>query len=372
MESHSSTRRPPLDVPNPYTELGLTAQSTDAEVKAAWRRLSARWHPDRNNSPAALRKIQRINRALEQIRSTRRGLAGIGEADGPAAPDVDEAPAEPGTGSASSARQGRRRSFQHTLELTLEQALAGCVRVMTGKVPDDDCGECEATGLQLHARTCAACNGSGQLRPPLWFGWMAAPVSCSDCAGQGSVRDPCVACRGSGRAPARSYRCKVRIAPGTREGELQHGLSAEEGGHPGETLALRVRLLPHPFFTLEEDGTVRCELPVDGFAWIANRWIEVPTPCGMQQMRLRRGHLVYRIKGLGFPLQPCGPRADCLVTVVPLFPESLGSRQEAQIDRLITTNTGAPGTAAGERMALWRRTLEGWRAALPEDAEAPG
>jgi len=40
-------------------------------VKAAWRRLSARWHPDRNDSPQALRKIQRINRALEEIRRAR-------------------------------------------------------------------------------------------------------------------------------------------------------------------------------------------------------------------------------------------------------------------------------------------------------------
>ena len=44
-----------------YHELGLAPGSSDAEVKAAWRRLSARWHPDRNDSPQALRKMQRIN-----------------------------------------------------------------------------------------------------------------------------------------------------------------------------------------------------------------------------------------------------------------------------------------------------------------------
>jgi hypothetical protein len=60
------------------------------------------------------------------------------------------------------------------------------------------------------------------------------------------------------------------------------------------------------------------------------------------------------------------------VTVVPLFPESFGRHQEAQIDRLISANTGAPGTAAGARMALWRRTLEGWQGALGEDGAARG
>lgn len=54
-----------------YHELGLAPGSSDAEVKAAWRRLSARWHPDRNDSPQALRKMQRINWALKAIRQAR-------------------------------------------------------------------------------------------------------------------------------------------------------------------------------------------------------------------------------------------------------------------------------------------------------------
>ena len=60
-----------MHVDDPYHELGLAPGCSDAEVKAAWRRLSARWHPDRNDSPQALRKIQRINRALEDIRKAR-------------------------------------------------------------------------------------------------------------------------------------------------------------------------------------------------------------------------------------------------------------------------------------------------------------
>ncbi|MDB5253918.1 MAG: hypothetical protein JWP27_3087, partial [Flaviaesturariibacter sp.] len=32
-----------MQIDDPYRELGLTAEASDAEVKAAWRRLSARW-----------------------------------------------------------------------------------------------------------------------------------------------------------------------------------------------------------------------------------------------------------------------------------------------------------------------------------------
>jgi molecular chaperone DnaJ len=353
-----------LDVENSYSELGLTADSTDAEIKAAWRRLAARWHPDRNDSPAALRKIQRINRALEQIRKSRR-TALAGGAD-------DEAKADPGrsqTGSASEAHDEDHarpeRTLDCTVRLTLEEALAGCVRDLQGEVVDD-CAQCGATGLHSHASECKACGGAGQVRQPLWFAWMSSLVECSACQGQGVTRPACGACEGSGRAPPRQYRYRVPIPPGMRDGELLH-FPASAQTRPGkhkDALAIRIELQPHEFFELEEDGTVKYEAPVDGFAWIASRWVEVPTPAGLQQMKLKRGHLAYRIKGQGFPAHRSGPRADCIVTVVPLFPQEFSSKQEAQIDRLIATNSAAAGTDAGKRVAAWNQRLERWRARL--------
>jgi hypothetical protein len=73
-----------LNVEESYSELGLDPDCSDAEIKTAWRRLAARWHPDRNASPQALRKIQRINRAVEEIRRARASFADSGdEADVP-------------------------------------------------------------------------------------------------------------------------------------------------------------------------------------------------------------------------------------------------------------------------------------------------
>jgi len=343
-----------LDVDNSYSELGLTAEATDAEIKAAWRRLAARWHPDRNHSPAALRKIQRINRALEEIRRSRRTAVAVG--------------ADSDTGT----EDGSERTLHHTVRVTLEDAVAGCVRDVQGEVADD-CGECDATGMQTHVGGCHACGGAGQVRRQFWFGWASTLVECGACQGNGVAREPCGACEGTGKAPARKYRCRVRIPPGARDGDLLHvPARAQHAGEHKETVCIRVELQPHEFFELEDDGTVKCELPVDGFAWIANRWIEVPTPTGLQQMRLRRGHLVYRIKGQGFPAQRSGPRADCMVTVVPLFPEEFSSKQEAQIDRLIDTNSGAAGTAAGNRATAWNRVLRKWQARLPETAGQDG
>jgi len=106
---------------------------------------------------------------------------------------------------------------------------------------------------------------------------------------------------------------------------------------------------------------LKCELPVDGFAWMANRWVEVPTPRGLQQMRLRRGHLNYRIRNAGLPWTTAAEAADCIVTVVPMFPDELSHQQEAAIDRLVASNSGTAGTPAGDRMAAWNRVVSGWR-----------
>ena len=51
-----------------YVELGVSPGASESEVKAAWRRLVSRWHPDRNASADAAALMQRINRAYDRIR----------------------------------------------------------------------------------------------------------------------------------------------------------------------------------------------------------------------------------------------------------------------------------------------------------------
>ncbi|GAB3645261.1 DnaJ domain-containing protein [Ramlibacter alkalitolerans] len=347
-----------MNVEDSYRELGLTPDSTDAEVKAAWRRMAARWHPDRNGSPHALRKIQRINRALEEIRRFR--ASGFGP--------VTESGFPFDAGAAPQARSAPERTLQHTVRLTLEEALAGCIKDLEGEVVED-CIACGASGWHKHATECSECAGTGQVRQALWFSWVSPLVQCKACEGSGAVRHACALCGGSGKAAARRYRCRARIPAGVRAGDLLHVSARLQGPQASEKVALQVRveLLPHAFFTLDADGTVRCELPVDGFAWVANRWIEVPTPAGLQQMRLKRGYHTYRIKGQGFPGEE-GELADCIVTVVPLFPEEFSKAQEAQIDKLIAGNTRAAGTSAHRRAAAWQQAVKDWQAHHPTAA----
>ncbi|HYF18727.1 MAG TPA: DnaJ C-terminal domain-containing protein, partial [Ramlibacter sp.] len=197
------------------------------------------------------------------------------------------------------------------------------------------------------------CAGEGSIRPPLWFGWLAASHPCGSCGGRGRTAVTCPGCRGQASARCR-YHGRVRIPAGVRDGqELRAWVQVE--GHGRQALALRVALQPHPLFGLDDDGTVQVEVPVDGFDWIGERWIEVPTLQGVKEMRLQRGAQTYRIREAGFPGGVGGTPADCVVRVVPLFPSAWTRQQEALLDQLVATNTGDAKTEPGARTAAWKR-----------------
>lgn len=48
---------------NYYEKLGLSSNATDAEIKSAYRRLSLKYHPDRNKSKTATKKFIEITEA---------------------------------------------------------------------------------------------------------------------------------------------------------------------------------------------------------------------------------------------------------------------------------------------------------------------
>lgn len=345
-----------MHIDDPYSELGLDPGCSDAELKAAWRRLAARWHPDRNDSPQALRRIQRINLALEQIRALRSEPACEAESQAESQAGAPSARPDPAP--------HEDPALVHELSLTLEEAACGCVRTIEGQV-QSGCAACGGSGQQAEPVPCASCGGEGRVANLLWFGWGSPWTPCKDCAGEGAVHVACGECGGSGRAPLRRYRGQVRIPPGVREGDLLSATVPLKGGKGGPSrlpLSVRVALAPHAFFALAADGTVRLEVPVDGFAWMASRWVEVPTPHGPQQMRLQRGALAYRIRERGLAPAAGERPADCLVTVVPLFPETLSAAQEALVDALVAANSGDPASPAGERMQAWQATLSAWQA----------
>lgn len=397
-----------------YAELGLPAGSGEREIKVAWRRLVSHWHPDRNDDPRAVARLQRLNAALDTLR--RRGVFGGG------APSADEheAPAAPPEAGGAPPAQQRARTggdpqgrdahgrnahgrehdrdaeadaaedpdafdaspedddahhegpadaeaehrdamgpptIARTLKLDLEDAALGCVRPLRGQWRPA-CPRCEGRGHRKHATACAHCEGRGRVAAGGWFGWMAPLQDCAACGGAGRRRDPCPACDGRGSSGPLRWQVAARIPPGVRDGDrLRVPLPGRRDALDGAEIHLRIALQPHPFLTLREDGVLTCVLPVDGFGWVAGRTVPVPTPSGLQPLALQRDQREYRLPGMGYPVTRRGAPGDLLVQVEPLFPATLTPEQQALLEKVLAAGRGPEA----ERLAQWDRRLRGWQ-----------
>lgn len=401
-----------MDLQAAYAELGLSRPADEATVKAAWRRLASQWHPDRNPSQQAVRRMQRINHAFEQIRSAGfaapQGASSASPAPAPAGASAS-APAQPPSAARRSRapagaedpgrhRQGQAhmgadgdeappaaaaapaRLVQRKLKLTLEEAALGCTRTLSGRFTAR-CGACEGQGHQVRLGSdCPDCAGSGRQRAAGWFGLFAAAATsstpCEACAGTGQQRLACPECEGSGQLPPQAWRLTVRIPPGVRAGdELSVSSPPPRDGRAAVQLALSITLAPHPLFTLAEDGTLHGQVPVDGFSWLGERTVAVPTLDGLQPLTLRREQRVYRLPGRGFPVARRGARGDAVVEVLPVFPDHFSDDQQLLLDQLIATmrpTPGPAGAAAGRlrpgqspRLGEWQRLLAAWQRQRP-------
>ena len=58
---------PPSSESEYYSILGVTASATSDEIKKAYRKLSLKYHPDRNKDPDVISKFQKINEAYETL-----------------------------------------------------------------------------------------------------------------------------------------------------------------------------------------------------------------------------------------------------------------------------------------------------------------
>ena len=356
---------------NAYAELGLAPGATESEVKAAWRRLVSQWHPDRNAQAGAVGRMQRINLAFEALR--RAGFPGAPAAypsrAPPSAPDRPaarpEPQPEPQPDAQTPAGAPAGRSVQRKVKLTLEEAALGCTKVLRGKA-GRVCAGCTGTGWLQPGGACHACAGAGTQRQGGWYGLFGSSLAaCAACAGTGLQRQPCVPCDGSGQHVTPGYRVTVRLPPGVRHGDqLQvDGRRMRPDQSPGDLL-IRVAVLPHALFTLDDGGRLHCALPVNGFAWAASRPVMVPTLTGLQSLALQRDVLAYTLPGQGFPVARRGARGNQIVTVQPVFPDRLSTDQQILLDQLVAATSGAGGPAAGHPLRAWQQAVQAWQQGL--------
>ncbi len=347
---------------DPYEILGVSRSASEDEIKAAFRKLAAKHHPDKNpDDPSAQERFKEINGAYQLLSDPskraafdRFGAAGVGGAGGfPGAGGMpfdfsgfaQHIPADGLFGDLLEKlgiKTGDRGDIRRELSITLEEAAAGCEKELTYDRAEV-CGTCTGTGGKpgTELRACAACGGRGRIRIQQGVLPIAMERVCGRCGGKGRVpEEACARCRGVGIA-TRQKTIVVTLPPG-----IEHGATrlVERGGStlradrgPGD-LELEIQILPHPVFKRVGDD-VLAAIDVSVPSACLGSEVVVRTLDGEGKIRVPPGTQpgsVLRLRGRGIPRRSGGGRGDQLVEIRVVVPRELSPRAKELLAELAT------------------------------------
>ncbi|MDX2050810.1 MAG: molecular chaperone DnaJ [Polyangiaceae bacterium] len=333
---------------DPYEVLGVSRGASEADIKAAFRRLAMQHHPDKNpDSPDAHDRFTEINQAHQILSDPQKRAAfdryGESAFDRSRGPGVDFSGLDSIFGDILGAfgfRGGDRGDLRRTVEVGFEEAARGCQRELTYERVDL-CGDCQGKGGAPGSsfESCSACGGRGKVRLQQGVLPLAIERTCSRCRGRGSIPSVvCQSCRGHGLAK-RTSTIEVTIPAGI---EHQATRTVRGGGNrvspqhePGD-LELSIEVGQHAFYRRSGDDVI-CSVPITFAQAALGGQIDVPTLWGKVKLKIpastQPGN-VLRVRGHGLDRRLRGGRGDQLVEVRLEVPTRLTPRAQQLLEEL--------------------------------------
>jgi len=352
-----------------YELLGVPRKAGAKDIRAAFRKLARKYHPDLNpGDKSAEEKFKQLQEAYDVLSDSKKrqmydqygfysdnlppgGPGGAGGHSGEQDVNFDFGGFDFGGGSGaagggssfrdlfsqffSSGRGSAGMEPQHEpggdleyqLEIDFWDAVRGAVKKLS-ITRLDTCETCHGTGAVGSPQTCTACGGTGTIQQAA--GKMRFNVPCTRCGGTGKLRTLCKTCGGEGRV-RRSETIDVRIPAGVSNGGRVRvpgkGNSGTMGAPPGD-LYLRVVVKPHEFFERRGDD-LYTKIPVTVSEATLGAKIEVPTIDGRSIVRIPPGTnsgKTLRLKEKGVPSARNGARGDQYVEIQVVVPPPTDER----------------------------------------------
>jgi molecular chaperone DnaJ len=332
-----------------YEVLGVSRDSSERDIKKAYKRLAMKFHPDRNQGDATSSdKFKEVKEAYEILTDPQKkaaydqhghaafeqgGYGGGGNADfGDIFGDVFGDIFGGGRRGGGQARAQRGADLRYNMELSLEDAVRGCSKEI--QIPTlVHCDTCHGSGAKKGSspETCGTCHGHGQVQ--MRQGFFAVQQTCPTCQGKGKIiKDPCNDCHGQGRKQ-KSKTLNVKIPAGVDTGDrirLSGEGEAGDMGAPTGDLYVQVHVKEHNIF--ERDGSnLYCEVPVSFAMAALGGEVEVPTLDGRVSLKVpeeTQSGRMFRMRGKGVKSVRGGAIGDLLVKLVVETPVKLSARQK--------------------------------------------
>ena len=339
-----------------YETLGVAKGADDAAMKAAYRKLAMKYHPDRNQGDASAEgKFKELNEAYETLKDPQKraaydryghaafenggGAQGFGGGGGGFADIFEDIFGEMMGGRGRRPSNGRERGadLRYNMEVSLEEAFAG--KTAQVRVPSSIiCEVCSGTGAKLGTQptTCNTCGGAGRVRASQ--GFFSVERACPTCNGRGQIiKDPCAKCSGQGKVTQErslSVNIPAGIEDGTRIRLTGEGEAGVRGGPQGD-LYIFISIKPHTFF--QRDGAdLYCKVPISMTTAALGGQFEVATLDGTQtRVKVPEGTEYgkqFRLKGKGMPVLRQTVMGDLYIQIDIETPQKLTGRQRELLE----------------------------------------
>jgi molecular chaperone DnaJ len=290
-----------------YDTLGVKKGASADEIKKAYRKLAAQYHPDKNPGDAsAEEKFKEVQNAYDVLSDTEKrkqydSFGGDGRRGGPGfdprnfggggnftVNDLGDLGDLFGGLFGGRGGRGTRRAQAERgadVEVAVNVSFEDSLRGLETKIPvqvTTACRECGGTGAEPGTSPiiCPQCNGRGVISESQ--GLFALSEPCPRCRGNGTVVEkPCQNCNGTGReVRTKTYTVKIPagVKDGTRIRLKGKGEVGAEGGAAGDLFVV-TRVQPSKLFQRRGADLV-VEVPVTYAEAALGATVEVPTPYG--------------------------------------------------------------------------------------------
>ncbi|WP_224269050.1 molecular chaperone DnaJ [Haloprofundus salinisoli] len=356
-----------------YDVLGVSRDADEDEIKKAYRKKAAEYHPDVSDDPDADEKFKKVKKAKEVLTDDEKrrmydqvghdrfeeaekrggvggGAGGFGGGNpfggaggGGGFEDIFNQFFGGGAGGNGRGQQDRPRqgrNLRTNLTLDLDDVYEGVTKQVTITRPEH-CPDCDGEGhpADADAETCPECNGRGQVtqvsQTP--FGRVQQTTTCRRCGGDGELYDEtCGTCGGDGIV-REEVSLTVDVPAGIQNGQT---LRMEREGAPGENrgpngdLLIDVQVRPHDDF--ERDGDdLHYQHPISFPQAVFGATVEIPTLGGSVEMDIPEGTQsgeTFRLQGKGMPRLRRRGEGNLYVQVQIVTPEQMSKEQREALE----------------------------------------
>jgi molecular chaperone DnaJ len=348
-----------------YQILGVDRNSSDSDIKKAYRKLAVKYHPDKNPGDSnAEEKFKEISAAFEILkdpekrsrydqfghdafrggRSSGQGVDpfdlfrdafGGGSGGGGGFGSIFEDFF--GGGDSRGQGEGTRGSdLRVSVDITLEQAAKGVEKEIKYQrhTPCDSCsgsGASDGSGKVM----CSTCGGIGQVATNQ--GFISIRRTCPSCQGSGvNIEKPCKVCSGKGRMRSPD-KVKVQVPPGVSNGNRLcsrgRGDAGSMGGNTGD-LYVDVHIKEHDKFDRDDDDLFH-DIVIPFTLATLGGTVQVPTLDGKVSLKIPSGtqaNKTFRIKDKGMPnLRAPNRKGDLYARTIIHVPQKLTKMQREKL-----------------------------------------